>query len=54
MLVKAKKEGVVEKLAEKGFIVRDASVIGLEGLHIRITVGKPEENEMLIEALKEI
>ncbi len=54
VLVKAKKEGVVEKLAEKGFIVRDASVIGLEGLHIRITVGKPEENEMLIEALKEI
>jgi histidinol-phosphate aminotransferase len=54
VLVKARKEGVIEKLAEKGFIVRDASVMGLEGLHIRITVGKPEDNERLIEALNEI
>lgn len=54
VLVKANKEGVVEKLAEKGFIVRDASVMGLEGLYIRITVGKREDNDRLIEALREI
>lgn len=54
VLVKSNKEGVVEKLAEKGILVRDASVMGLEGLHIRITVGKPEENDRLVEALKEI
>jgi len=54
VLVKANKDGVAEKLAEKGFIVRDASVMGLEGGYIRITVGKAEDNDRLIEALKEI
>ena len=54
VLVKAMKEGVIEKLVERGFIVRDASIMGLEGLHVRITVGKREENDRLIETLKEI
>ncbi len=52
ILVKVHRDGIVEKLASRGIIVRNVTgLMGLEGEHVRITVGKPEENERLIEAL---
>lgn len=41
-------------LTEKGIIVRDRSRVSLCYNCIRITVGTPEENERLIQALKEL
>ncbi len=52
ILVKVHKDGIVEKLASRGIIVRNVTgLMGLDGEHVRITVGKPEENDRLIEAL---
>jgi len=45
-------DDITKKLLEKGIIIRDASVMGLDGVHIRITIGKKEENDRLLEALK--
>jgi len=55
ILAKVLKNGITKKLAERGIVVRDVTgLIGLEGEHIRITIGKPEENKRLLKALKEI
>lgn len=54
VLVKSEREDLVEELLKNGIIVRNASVLGLLGLHVRITVGRPEENEKLIGILKGI
>ncbi len=43
---------VYDKLVEKGTIVRDRSKIALCQDCLRITVGKPEENEILLEQLQ--
>lgn len=43
---------LMERLLEKGIIVRNASVMGLDGEHLRITIGKKEENDRLLQALK--
>ncbi len=53
ILVKVEREGLCDRLLERGIIVRDASVMGLEGEHVRITVGTREQNDRLIEALRD-
>ncbi len=46
---------IVERLLSRGVIVRDVSNMpGLEGDYIRVTIGKPEENNIFISALKEV
>jgi len=46
---------LASKLLEKGIIVRDVTgLMGLKGFHVRITVGREEENSRLIEAIEEI
>ena len=55
---KMRAQDIVEELFRKGIIVRDVTGIhGLTGLkcdHIRITIGRREENRRLISALQEI
>jgi histidinol-phosphate aminotransferase len=46
--------GIYEYLVENGIIVRDRSKVILCNDSLRITVGSPEENEILIEKLKEL
>ncbi|WP_457564300.1 histidinol-phosphate transaminase [Caminibacter sp.] len=43
---------IADKLLKKGIIVRDMASYGFEAL--RITIGKPEENEKVIKTLREI
>jgi histidinol-phosphate aminotransferase len=43
----------VEELKRKGILVRDCTSFGLPQ-YVRFSVRKPEENEMLIEALEEL
>lgn len=45
---------VQKKLADKGIIVRDRSSLPLMQNCIRITIGKPRENALLIEELKKL
>ncbi len=46
---------LAERLEEKGILVRDLTgLMGLEGEHVRITVGRKEENDALLNALREI
>lgn len=56
VLVKLKKDvDVIQKFEEKGIILRNVSgLLGLEGAHIRITVGTEKENERLLKAFEEI
>ncbi|WP_202318553.1 histidinol-phosphate transaminase [Archaeoglobus neptunius] len=55
ILVKVEGEkDIVERLGEKGIIVRDAGIMGLDGTHIRITVGRKEENNRLLKVLREL
>ncbi len=46
--------GIYDFLVENGIIVRDRSKVVLCDDSLRITVGKPEENTILIEKLKEL
>lgn len=46
--------GIYDFLVENGIIVRDRSKVVLCDDSLRITVGSPEENEILIEKLKEL
>ncbi|PTN10220.1 histidinol-phosphate transaminase [Mangrovibacterium marinum] len=46
--------GIYDYLVENGVIVRDRSKVILCDDSLRITVGSPEENEILIEKLKEL
>lgn len=47
-------ENLAEEMLKRGVIVRDCrSFVGCSN-HIRVTVGKPEENDMFLEALKEV
>ena len=55
LLVKMSDPGTVyQSLVDKGIIVRDRSKVELCEGCLRITVGTPEENEVLMENLKEI
>jgi len=45
---------IYNKLMEKGIIVRDRSKVNLCAGCLRITIGSPEENNLLLEALKYI
>ncbi len=56
LLVKVKGNlGLADKLEERKILVRNVTgLMGLAGEHVRITVGKPEENNALLNALKEI
>lgn len=46
-------ENLAGKLLKMGVIVRDcSSFVGCDN-HLRVTIGKPEENDMFLEALKE-
>lgn len=50
-----KGDEVVEKLAEKGVIVRScASFPGLGDTYIRVSIGEPWENEMFLEEIKSL
>lgn len=46
--------GIYEYLVEKGIIVRNRSTIHLCDSSLRITIGTSEENEILLNALKEL
>lgn len=52
--VEKDKEGVDKKLLERGIVLRDASIMGLDGIHLRITVGRKEQNDALLEALRSL
>ncbi|RLI78346.1 histidinol-phosphate transaminase [Archaeoglobales archaeon] len=56
VLVKVvKKMDLAKRLLEEGIIVRDVTgLMGLEGEHVRITVGTKEENDFLIRTLKQV
>ena len=55
LLVKIKNARIIyEKLCEKGIIVRDRSKVVLCNDCLRITIGTPNENKQLLEALKNI
>lgn len=44
-----------EKLRKRKILVRDVTgLMGLKGEHVRITVGRPDENRALLNALKDI
>ncbi|MEM3505586.1 MAG: aminotransferase class I/II-fold pyridoxal phosphate-dependent enzyme, partial [Archaeoglobaceae archaeon] len=46
-------ERAFDFLLGKGIMVRKIeNILGLEGTHLRITVGRKEENDALIEALR--
>lgn len=45
---------VYTKLAKKGLVVRDVSKLPNLQNYIRFSVGKPEENDMLLKAMKEM
>jgi len=45
---------IVKTLEKKGIIVRIMKAFGLPNNFMRITIGKPEENRILIEKLKEL
>jgi len=47
-------ENLAEELLKRGVIVRDCSNFPGCRNHIRVTVGKAEENEMFLQALKEV
>ncbi|MEM2927230.1 MAG: aminotransferase class I/II-fold pyridoxal phosphate-dependent enzyme, partial [Candidatus Bathyarchaeia archaeon] len=48
-------EALTEGLLNKGILVRNLSDLGgYKGSFIRVTVGKPEENERFLRSLKEI
>jgi histidinol-phosphate aminotransferase len=46
--------GIYNYLVEKGIIVRNRSKIHLCDNSLRITIGNSEENEILLNALKEL
>ncbi len=51
ILVKVTREvdDLIQKLLNEGIIVRDVTgLIGLDGKHFRVTIGKPEENDRLL------
>lgn len=55
LLVSVENAGLIyNKLVEKGIIVRDRSKVNLCAGCLRITIGSPEENNLLLEALKNI
>lgn len=47
-------DGVYNKLVEKGVIVRNRNNVSLCGGCLRITIGTPQENDTLLEALRNI
>jgi histidinol-phosphate aminotransferase len=56
ILLRIDKEGISTDLFERrGILVRDVTgLMGLEGYHIRVTIGRREENDLFIESLKEL
>jgi histidinol-phosphate aminotransferase len=46
--------GIYEYLTERGIVVRDRSRVNLCEQSLRITIGSPEENEKLMDALKDL
>jgi|Deesub1362A_J573_1020465.scaffolds.fasta_scaffold00105_13 histidinol-phosphate aminotransferase len=46
---------VADALLKRGIIIRDcSSFYGMDDHHIRVSIGKPEENKKFLEALKEV
>ncbi len=45
---------IVDKLLDRGIIVRGMKPFGYGGESFRVTIGTPEENRKFIDALKEI
>ncbi len=55
LLIKSDNLRLADKLEKRKILVRDVTgLTGLIGEHVRITIGKPEENNALLNALKEI
>jgi histidinol-phosphate aminotransferase len=46
-------EGLPDRLLERGIIVRDGGALGYPG-YIRLTIGTPEENRAVVNAIREI
>jgi histidinol-phosphate aminotransferase len=44
---------IYHRLMEKGVIVRYGGIWGLP-LHVRVTIGTPEENEFFLQKLREV
>jgi histidinol-phosphate aminotransferase len=44
---------VVDRLIDEGVIVRPGAGFGLPG-HVRVTVGRPQDNERFLRALKKV
>lgn len=54
LFFKSPTENLVEELMKRGIIVRDCrNFIGCDR-HVRVSIGKPEENDMFLEAIREI
>lgn len=54
LFFKSPVENLAEELLKRGVIVRDCSNFAGCKNHIRVTVGKPDENDMFLQALKEV
>ena len=55
LLVKHSQKDLVERLKERGILVRDVTGLeGLEGEHFRVSVGRPEENSIFLKAIEEL
>ena len=55
LLFKHENENLVEEFLKKGVILRDVTGLrGLEGFHVRVTVGRESEVEIFLEILREI
>jgi len=46
--------GIYKYLTDRGIVVRDRSQVNLCEKSLRITIGSPEENENLLNALKDL
>ena len=51
---KCESRWLFEELIKEGILVRNVSNYSGLGNHLRISIGKPEENKILIEVLKKI
>ena len=55
LLFKHNRSNLVDEFLERGIILRDVTGLrGLEGYHVRVTVGREKEVEAFVEVLREL